>query len=69
MVINIGFIGSVICFLPDGFKTQDLWKVFGFFANFFKCVFLVADVVFGCWKKKQDFVQLINFVLVIQVLL
>lgn len=40
-------------FLPDGFKTQDLWKVYGFFANFFKCVFLVADVVFGCWKKKH----------------
>lgn len=56
--------------LPDGFKTRDLWKVFVFFAIFLNvCLPSLADVVFGCWKKKQDFVQLVNFVLVIQVLL
>lgn len=43
---------------------------FWFFAIFLNvCLPSVADVVFGCWKKKQDFVQLVNFVLVIQVLL
>lgn len=48
--------------LPDGFKTQDLWKVFGFFAIF-------LNVCFWWQEETQDFVQLVNFVLVIQVLL